>query len=47
LAIVKAIAEAHRGSVGVRSSVGQGATFELQLPATAAQHAGGQRVLQS
>jgi signal transduction histidine kinase len=31
-----AIAEAHRGSVEVRSSVGQGSTFELRIPATAA-----------
>jgi signal transduction histidine kinase len=33
LAVVKAIAEAHGGSVGVRSTVGQGSVFELFLPA--------------
>jgi signal transduction histidine kinase len=32
LAVVKAIAEAHHGVVEVRSTVGQGSTFELQLP---------------
>jgi signal transduction histidine kinase len=32
LAIVRAIAEAHGGSVGVRSEPGRGATFELRLP---------------
>ncbi|MGH3281317.1 MAG: sensor histidine kinase, partial [Trebonia sp.] len=31
-----AIAEAHRGSLRVRSAVGQGSTFELRIPATAA-----------
>ena len=38
LAVVKAIAEAHRGSVQVRSTLGQGSVFELILP-TAAQPA--------
>jgi signal transduction histidine kinase len=32
LAVVKAIAEAHHGSVQVQSTVGQGSVFELQLP---------------
>jgi signal transduction histidine kinase len=32
LAVVKAIAEAHHGVVEVRSTVGQGSTFELHLP---------------
>jgi signal transduction histidine kinase len=32
LAVVKAIAEAHHGAVEVRSTVGQGSTFELHLP---------------
>jgi signal transduction histidine kinase len=32
LAVVKAIAEAHHGSVHVRSTVGQGSVFELVLP---------------
>jgi signal transduction histidine kinase len=36
LAVVKAIAEAHRGSVRVRSTVGQGSVFDLVLPATPA-----------
>jgi two-component system phosphate regulon sensor histidine kinase PhoR len=35
LAVVKAIAEAHHGSVGVRSTMGKGSVFELLLPATA------------
>jgi signal transduction histidine kinase len=34
LAVAKAIAEAHQGSVQVRSTVGQGSVFELMLPAT-------------
>ena len=34
LAIVKAIAEAHNGSVHVRSTVGEGSAFELHLPAS-------------
>ncbi len=34
LAVVKAIAEAHHGSVRVRSTVGQGSVFDLVLPAT-------------
>ncbi len=33
LAVVKAIAEAHNGSVDVRSTVGKGSVFELFLPA--------------
>jgi signal transduction histidine kinase len=33
LAVVKAIAEAHHGSVQVRSTVGRGSVFELMLPA--------------
>jgi signal transduction histidine kinase len=36
LAVVKAIAEAHRGSVRVRSRVGQGSVFDLVLPGTPA-----------
>jgi signal transduction histidine kinase len=36
LAVVKAIAEAHQGSVQVRSTMGQGSVFELILPASAA-----------
>ena len=36
LPIVKAIAEAHHGSVQVRSTVGQGSLFELFLPAPTA-----------
>ena len=36
LAVVKAIAEAHHGSVGARSTVGQGSVFELSLPAPTA-----------
>jgi len=35
LAVVKAIAEAHHGSVTVRSTVGRGSAFELHLPAAA------------
>ena len=34
LPIVQAIAEAHHGSVRVHSTSGQGATFELVIPAT-------------
>jgi signal transduction histidine kinase len=34
LAVAKAIAEAHRGSVQVRSTVGVGSEFELVLPAS-------------
>ena len=37
LPTVRAIAEAHKGSVQVRSTVGHGSTFELRIPATAAQ----------
>ena len=36
LAVVKAIAEAHGGTVGVRSTVGHGSVFELSLPAATA-----------
>ena len=36
LPIVQAIAEAHHGSVRVRSTSGQGATFEMVIPAVAA-----------
>jgi signal transduction histidine kinase len=36
LAVVKAIAEAHSGSVRVQSTVGEGSTFQLILPASAA-----------
>jgi signal transduction histidine kinase len=36
LAVVKAIAEAHQGSVHVRSTVGAGSEFELVLPASTA-----------
>jgi signal transduction histidine kinase len=36
LALVKAIAEAHHGSVQVQSTVGQGSVFELHLPASVA-----------
>jgi signal transduction histidine kinase len=36
LPTVQAIAEAHHGSVQVRSTVGRGSTFELWIPATAA-----------
>jgi signal transduction histidine kinase len=35
LAVVKAIAEAHHGSVTVQSTVGRGSAFELHLPAAA------------
>jgi signal transduction histidine kinase len=34
LPIAAAIAEAHRGSVGVRSTVGSGSTFELLIPSS-------------
>jgi signal transduction histidine kinase len=34
LAVVKAIAEAHRGSVRVHSTVGKGSAFDLLLPAS-------------
>jgi two-component system OmpR family sensor kinase len=36
LAVVKAIAEAHHGSVRVQSTVGRGSVFELLLPASTA-----------
>ncbi|HEY4851758.1 MAG TPA: HAMP domain-containing sensor histidine kinase [Streptosporangiaceae bacterium] len=36
LAVVKAIAEAHHGSVQVQSTVGRGSVFELLLPASTA-----------
>ena len=35
LAVVKAIAEAHNGSVRVESTVGKGSVFELMVPASA------------
>jgi signal transduction histidine kinase len=35
LAVVKAIAEAHNGSVRVQSTVGEGSVFELLMPASA------------
>lgn len=35
LAMVKAVAEAHGGSVGVSSTIGEGARFRLRLPRTA------------
>ena len=34
LAVVKAIAEAHQGSVRVRSTVGEGSVFDLSIPAS-------------
>jgi len=36
LAVVKAIAEAHQGSVQVRSTVGEGSAFDLFIPASGA-----------
>ena len=36
LAVVKAITEAHEGSVHVESTIGQGSVFELHLPASPA-----------
>jgi two-component system, OmpR family, sensor kinase len=36
LAVVKAIAEAHHGSVQVQSTMGEGSRFELHLPASTA-----------
>jgi signal transduction histidine kinase len=36
LAVVKAIAEAHDGSVRVKSTVGHGSTFEILLPTSTA-----------
>jgi len=36
MAVVKAIAEAHGGSVRAQSTVGQGSTFEILLPASTA-----------
>jgi signal transduction histidine kinase len=41
LAVVKAIAEAHHGSVHVQSTVGQGSVFELLLPASTARPGAG------
>jgi len=38
LSVVKAVAEAHGGSVDVRSSPGKGSTFALRLPLAAARH---------
>ena len=43
LAIVKAIAEAHGGSVTLRSEPGQGAAFELRLPLSAVESEQGKR----
>jgi signal transduction histidine kinase len=37
LAVVKAIAEAHNGSVHVQTTMGQGSAFELHLPASDAE----------
>ncbi|MGH3404315.1 MAG: hypothetical protein ACRDRJ_17685 [Streptosporangiaceae bacterium] len=34
--MVKAITEAHEGSVHVESTIGQGSVFELHLPASPA-----------
>jgi signal transduction histidine kinase len=39
LAVVKAIAEAHQGSVQVRSTVGRGSVFDLSIPAAEARPA--------
>jgi signal transduction histidine kinase len=39
LSIVKAIVEAHRGKVGVESTLGKGSTFWFTLPREAAQYA--------
>lgn len=44
LAVVKAIAEAHRGSAHVRSTVGKGSAFELHLPASSARAGSIQRL---
>ena len=38
LVIVKAIAEAHDGSVRVRSRVDEGTTFRVELPLGAREH---------
>jgi signal transduction histidine kinase len=40
LPIVKAIVEAHGGSVGVRSELGKGTTFSLRIPGFRSGHAG-------
>jgi len=45
LPVVQAIAEAHHGSVQVRSTTGQGSTFELMLPAALAPAPDGMRAL--
>jgi signal transduction histidine kinase len=44
LAVVKAIAEAHQGSVKVQSTVSQGSAFELHLPASNARIGSRQRL---
>src|SRR5205823_2017280 len=43
LAIVKNLVEAHGGSVGVRSTAGQGSVFFFSLPITPSSHAPAQR----
>ena len=38
LSIVKTLAEAHGGSIEVRSVVGQGSTFTVRLPGSSHSH---------